>query len=104
MSALTNLRMVTVKEAAQALGVSYDCIWRFVKRGKVRAFREGPRGHYRIVEAELVAALEQEMGAPPPAPATRRVARPATIPEVSSIEDLLPPDAERVFGSFGGRA
>lgn len=48
---------VTVSEAATRLHVSHPTIWRWIKAGRLRAYRVGPK-HIRIKEADLAAVIQ----------------------------------------------
>ncbi|HTX42422.1 MAG TPA: helix-turn-helix transcriptional regulator [Acidobacteriaceae bacterium] len=48
--------LLTPREAAMRLGISYPAIKQWIYRGKLKAIRT-PGGHYRIPEAELDALL-----------------------------------------------
>lgn len=45
-------KFYTTFEAAKALGVSALTVWRWCKKGKIKAWRT-PGGHYRIPREEL---------------------------------------------------
>src|SRR5207247_2524719 len=55
-----NQGYLTVAEAATRLQVSHPTIWRWIKSGKLAAYRVGPKA-IRIKEADL-AALVQPVG------------------------------------------
>jgi molybdopterin-binding protein len=48
--------LLTPREAAMRLGISYAAIKQWIYRGKLKAVKT-PGGHYRIVESELDALL-----------------------------------------------
>jgi molybdopterin-binding protein len=50
--------LLSPREAAQRLGISYPTIKQWLYRGKLKAVRT-PGGHYRIPEAELDGLLHQ---------------------------------------------
>ncbi len=58
---LEDFRSVTITEAATRTNLSYDFLWRLCKSGKLRYFRESPRGTYRILESEIVRVLSREL-------------------------------------------
>ncbi len=63
------VRMLSVRDAAERLGVSYPTIKQWIYKGSLRTVRtEG--GHHRVPESE-VERLLMRRGAPVPAPATR---------------------------------
>jgi excisionase family DNA binding protein len=55
-------RYVTVAEAAKRLHVSHPTVWRWIRAGKLAAYRVGPKT-IRVDEAEL-ATLVQPVGRP----------------------------------------
>ena len=52
---------VTVAEAAKRLRVSHPTIWRWIKAGKLPAYRVGPKT-IRIKEADLVTVVQPAVG------------------------------------------
>src|ERR1700728_5393320 len=50
--------LLSPREAAQRLGISYPTIKQWLYRGKLKAVKT-PGGHYRIPEAELDSLLHQ---------------------------------------------
>ena len=52
-------RRLTLREAADAVRVSPDCMRRWIKIGIVPAIRVGPGGRYRIDADELARAVER---------------------------------------------
>ncbi|MGD9906484.1 MAG: TOBE domain-containing protein [Vicinamibacterales bacterium] len=66
--------MLSVREAADRLGVSYSALKQCIYKGTVRTVRTGG-GHHRVPLAEVDRLLSQ-----PGAPAARPALRPATPP------------------------
>jgi molybdopterin-binding protein len=66
--------MLSVREAAERLGVSYSALKQWIYRGTVRTVRTGG-GHHRVPLAEVDRLLNQAPDAP--AAATGQPARPA---------------------------
>lgn len=53
------MKMLTVREVAVRLGCHPATVKRMIETGRLPAVRlAGPRGHYRIDEAKLVAVME----------------------------------------------
>ena len=61
--------MLSVREAADRLGVSYSALKQWIYKGTVRTVRTGG-GHYRVPLAEVDRLLSQQD--PPEAPSRRR--------------------------------
>ena len=53
--------MLTPREAALRLGISYPTVKQWLYRGKIKAMKT-PGGHYRILEAELDGLLHKAKG------------------------------------------
>jgi len=68
------MSLLTVRAAADRLGVSYSALKQWIYKGTVRTVRTGG-GHYRIADAEIDRLLSSQ-GKAPGQPARRR-ARPA---------------------------
>lgn len=66
--------MLSVREAASRLGVSYSALKQWIYKGSVRTVRTGG-GHHRVPLAEVDRLLAQQ--GLPEAPPTRGVTRPA---------------------------
>lgn len=70
------MKLLTVREAAERMGIGYSTLKLWIHRGKVRTTRTSG-GHHRLAEAEVDRMLApQEPSAAAPA---RRRARPAAI-------------------------
>src|SRR5262245_10018962 len=81
------MALVTVRAAAERLGVAYSTLKRWVHTGRVRTTRtEG--GHHRVAEAEIDRLLTRQQ------PESRRAARSAAPDE--SLEGLSA--RNRLFG------
>jgi molybdopterin-binding protein len=63
--------LVTVRAAAERLGVSYSAVKQWIYKGTVRTVRTGG-GHHRVAEAEIDRLLASQGKLPPPLKARRR--------------------------------
>ena len=62
--------LLTVREAADALGVTYSTLKQWIYKGSVRTVRtEG--GHHRVAQEEIERLLARQGEAPPPRPPKR---------------------------------
>ena len=66
--------MLTVREAAERLGVSYSALKQWIYKGTIRTVRTGG-GHHRVTDAEVERMLSAQGRAPARAGRTRRPAR-----------------------------
>ena len=65
------MALVTVRAAAERLGVSYSAFKQWIYKGTVRTVRTGG-GHHRVAEAEIDRLLAFQGKIPPPSKARRR--------------------------------
>lgn len=56
---------MSLSEAERESGYSSDTLRRWIREGRLRAERAGPRGHYRIRPEDLEAALRPAEASPP---------------------------------------
>lgn len=56
---------LTLAQAEKESGYSPDTLRRWIREGRLRAERAGPRGHYRIRPEDLEAALRPAEASPP---------------------------------------
>jgi len=70
------MALLTVRSAADRLGVSYSTFKQWIYQGKVRTTHTAG-GHHRISEQEVARLLAQET--PGPASSSRRSAKPAGV-------------------------
>jgi molybdopterin-binding protein len=66
--------MLTVREAAERLGVSYSALKQWIYKGTIRTVRTGG-GHHRVTDAEVERMLSAQGRGPVRAGRTRRPAR-----------------------------
>lgn len=52
------LDLLSVPEAAKLLGKSDHCIYKWIRKGKIRALRIGELGNFMIPRKDLMDALE----------------------------------------------
>src|SRR5688572_21731798 len=77
--------LITVREAAARLGVSYSTFKQWIYKGAVRTVRTSG-GHHRIAESEVERLLARQGG--PPAPRSRRRAAIGTLIAISGRNQL----------------
>ena len=58
---MKRLRLLTPREAAEILGISFPTIKKWIYRGKLRTVRT-PGGHHRIPEADIAKYLRATLG------------------------------------------
>jgi molybdopterin-binding protein len=71
-----NMSQLTVRAAAQRMGVGYSTLKQWILQGKVRT-TQTPGGHHRVAEAEVDRLLARQ--GPSTAAPTRHTARPAGL-------------------------
>jgi excisionase family DNA binding protein len=54
------LKLLTVREVAEAMRVSEKTVRRLIKRGDLTAYKVGDRGQLRVKEIEMVRYLEAQ--------------------------------------------
>lgn len=86
--------MLTPLEVAERLGsgVNTQRVYRWVKSGKLRAFRPDPRGAILIAETDLHTFIAAHMTAPAPPTMSRATAGPRPG---GDIADLMPASGRR---------
>ncbi len=59
-SVLTNMKLLTIPEVAEAIKVSEKTVRRLIKRGDLPAYKVGDRGQLRVEEQELERYVESQ--------------------------------------------
>jgi molybdopterin-binding protein len=78
--------LITARQAARRLGVSYSTFKQWIYKGSIRTVRTSG-GHHRVSEAEVDRLLARQ-GAPPPARARRRGAPGGVLVAISGRNQL----------------
>ena len=81
------MSLVTVRAAADRLGVSYSALKQWIYKGTVRTVRTGG-GHYRIADAEIDRLLASQGRTPPGRPQRRRTRAAGMLVSISGRNQL----------------